>query len=553
VLISDPFKRDQHNKHRPQRTPEPGRLEGLVATRPKEGACATEGLKADMGEGARFGRLVRDGNQRFCSALAQAAVGVALCDITGRFLWVNQAFTEIAGYPEAELYQTNVLSITHPEDLPRVIGKIQGLLAGEINGFVVRKRYLQKSGAVVWTQNSVLAIRAPSGVVENLLALSEDITAEKQAEDALVESRRLLAEAERLAHLGSWNWDLASLRVTWSDELYRIYGLEPDASGAACQSWLERIHPEDRERVREIVGSALRSGAPFAYEKRILRPDGSVRHLYSQCEPRRNDAGEIVRMVGTCLDITERKSGEEALRSSERSLRALAARLQQVREEERTRISREIHDELGQALTGLRMDVAWLESRLPDAAEDIASKFAGMAQLIDATIRSVRRIASELRPDVLDELGLVPAIEWQVQAFQARSAVRCCLVLPETEIKIEPARATAVFRIFQEILTNIARHSRASRVNVALSTSSGDLLLTVRDDGEGIRPAQLEDSRSLGILGMRERAMEFGGTVFIGRLPRRGTQVQVRIPLGRDKGAGAPESTPARFGRAVRG
>jgi PAS domain S-box-containing protein len=160
---------------------------------------------------------VRDGNGRLCGALAEAAVGVALCDIAGRFLWVNQAFTEITGYPETELYRTDVLSITHPEDLPRVIDKIQRLVTGKINGFVVRKRYLQKSGAEVWTQNSVLTIRAPSGAVENLLALSEDITAQKQAEDALVESRRLLAEAERLAHLGSWNWDLASARVTWSD------------------------------------------------------------------------------------------------------------------------------------------------------------------------------------------------------------------------------------------------------------------------------------------------------------------------------------------------
>jgi signal transduction histidine kinase len=234
-------------------------------------------------------------------------------------------------------------------------------------------------------------------------------------------------------------------------------------------------------------------------------------------------------------EIAERRRAEENLRASEENLRALAARLQSVREEERARIAREIHDQLGQALTGLKMDLTWLNARLPAGQKPLAEKVKSMFKLIDDTIQTVRKIASLLRPEVLDQLGLAAAIGWQARDFQMRTGIRCKVVLPTETIAAEPELSTAAFRIFQELLTNVARHAGATRVEVAMRAEAGRLVLEVQDNGKGISEAELSGSKSLGLLGMRERAMLFGGTVEFAGPGRnsggKGTRVTVVLPL----------------------
>ncbi len=219
------------------------------------------------------------------------------------------------------------------------------------------------------------------------------------------------------------------------------------------------------------------------------------------------------------------------LRRSEESLRALAAHLQSVREEERTRIAREVHDELGQALTGLKMDLAWLAKRWPKLPKDLAGKISGMFGLIDATIKSVRRISSGLRPQVLDDVGLVGALKWQAREFQARTGIRCKSELPAEDILLDPEHATALFRIFQEVLTNVGRHAKATRVDIELRPDTDQLVLRVHDNGRGIADADARGQKSLGLLGMRERAQLFGGGVEIKGVRGRGTTVTVSMPL----------------------
>ena len=230
-------------------------------------------------------------------------------------------------------------------------------------------------------------------------------------------------------------------------------------------------------------------------------------------------------------EIGERRRAEEHLRNSEENLRALAARLQSVREEEWTRIAREIHDELGQALTGLKMDLTWVASKLPPDQKALAAKTESMFDLIDGTIQSVRKIATRLRPEVLDELGLGPAIEWQAKEFQKRSGVRCKLSLVPGDAAIDRDRSTAAFRIFQELLTNVARHASATRLDVSMRVDGGVLVLEVEDNGKGIDEAALLNPKSLGILGMRERALPFGGDIEITGARDQGTRVRVSIPL----------------------
>lgn len=231
-------------------------------------------------------------------------------------------------------------------------------------------------------------------------------------------------------------------------------------------------------------------------------------------------------------EIAERKRAEDHLRKSEENLRALAVHLQSVREEEWTRIAREIHDELGQALTGLKMDLKWVADRLPESQGALAERAKSMFGLIDGTIASVRKIASHLRPEVLDHLGLTAAVEWHAGDFRKRTGIRCNLSLPSDPPAVDRERSTAAFRIFQELLTNVARHANATRVDIAMRTDSGALVLTVEDNGKGIEESAVFDAKSLGLLGMRERVLPFGGTVEIAGVRGSGTKGVVSIPLG---------------------
>ncbi|MBI3043072.1 MAG: response regulator [Betaproteobacteria bacterium] len=234
-------------------------------------------------------------------------------------------------------------------------------------------------------------------------------------------------------------------------------------------------------------------------------------------------------------EIAGRKQTEQRLRESEEKLRALAVHLQTVREEEQIRISREIHDQLGQTLTGLKMDLTWLAGRLPADQGPLKEKTESMFGLIDNTIHSVRRIASGMRPEALDEAGLAAAIGWQARDFQLRTGIRCKVDLPQDSNGLDPDRATAVFRIFQEVLTNVARHANATRVDVAMRLDADRLALEVRDNGKGIPGADIHSPKSLGLLGMRERALPFDGRIEISSAPGEGTQVMVSIPLYQDR------------------
>lgn len=230
-------------------------------------------------------------------------------------------------------------------------------------------------------------------------------------------------------------------------------------------------------------------------------------------------------------EIAERERAEEQLRHSLDQLRALAARLQFVREEERMRIAREIHDELGQACTALKMDIALLARRAGKSQVQLRDKANSAMRLVDNLIQSMRRMASELRPSTLDDLGLVAALEWQAQEYESRTEIRCHLTLPSDALTVDAARSTAIFRIFQEALTNIARHAKATRVDASLAKNQNSLVLQVRDNGIGYDPKQLKVGRSLGLVGMRERALLLDGEFAIEGVPKKGTTITVRIPI----------------------
>ncbi len=246
--------------------------------------------------------------------------------------------------------------------------------------------------------------------------------------------------------------------------------------------------------------------------------------------PFRGPSGELIGIVEDFKDISQRKKTEEELRQSRARLRELASYLECAREKERTRIAREIHDELGQALTALKMDMHWLTQRLPRSDQPSIEKMRGISELIDANVHLVQRISSELRPGLLDNLGLSAAIEWQTDQFQHRTGLECDIISEPEDVVLDQTRSTAIFRIFQEALTNIARHAKATKVEVLLREDPTEVELRVCDDGRGITKKEIFDPKSFGLMGIRERANSLGGMVKIFGAQNQGTTVWVQIP-----------------------
>jgi len=280
----------------------------------------------------------------------------------------------------------------------------------------------------------------------------------------------------------------------------------------------------------------LRGTRRFDREFRIVRPNGEVRFLHSQGDVIRDERGRPVRMFGAAQDITERKRAEEQLKATNEQLRSLSARLQSAKEQESIRIARELHDELGAALSSLRWDLEAVIEVMSNATNlsqfvDATKRIEAVIDLTDATVNVVRRIASELRPIALDELGLSEAIEWQARQFQERTGIIVQCDCDQESVDLTGEQSTAVFRIFQEALTNILRHAQATTVQIQLHKENGVVILTISDNGRGITDDEKSGKRTLGLLGMQERAHLVGGEIDINGSHGNGTVVTVRLPI----------------------
>jgi PAS domain S-box-containing protein len=720
-------------------------------------------------------KALPSGEERWRAIFQNSRIGVALVGPDRHFLLTNARFQELVGYTEAELRQMTVLELTHPDDRAEHEKAASEIRTGRRKDVQIEKRYLRKGGGIVWVRSTAFLAPCPEGTTPCAIALVEDITDRKLAEERLRKQERQFLDAQRVAHFGSWEWDPVADVSVWSEELYRILGLEPGSFRPDLGTYLTWVLPDDREFVRSAIEGAMAGGTNIEYETRIMRPDGSTgiiriygvpvfdrsgavarfvgvtqditerrqaeldalekerrlrlafdqmqamlwttdlelrltsvhgaslqplgrepkdvvgtpiadyfssadstevaphrralagehaeyetsrggQPLQVRVDPLRDEEGNVVGVIGVAVDISEQRRAEELLRESEaryrllfefnpspmwvideetfrflavnnaavrhygysreeflsmkatdirspeevvrwkehfhtrseiyergvwrhlkkdgaeievevvaraidfagrparlalvrdvterrraeerlarsaHEMRTLTARLQTIRDEESARIAREVHDEVGQALTALAMDVAWLGNQLGarDREARLPAKLQDMAQLLETTSKSVERIASDLRPAVLDELGLEAAAQWAVRRFEERTKIPCRFESLVTGTPFDPLRATAAFKILQEALTNISRHAHARQVSVQLYTDEAGLHLEVQDDGVGIDPPRIGDSRSFGLLGMRERARAFDGNCVIAGRPTGGTTVSATIPL----------------------
>ena len=350
--------------------------------------------------------------------------------------------------------------------------------------------------------------------------------------------------------------------LTWNEGAERLHGFATDE--IIGKNYSVFFTDEDRAagKPQAQLSSAAEAGQAEDEGWR-LRKGGEAFWANAHLTALRDEQGNFHGFAKITRDMTERREREESVRAvkeelerrviertaeliqvnrtlqsevqerqrAEEQLRALAGRLQSVREDERTRLAREIHDALGQMCTALKMDVAWIAKRLPKEEKRLAEKTEGALKLVGDLIKSLRRLSAELRPSTLDALGLIAALEWQAQEFQAHTGIRCQLYLPEKEAILDKERSTAIFRIFQETLTNVARHSGANLVQTSLVVGESNIALITHDNGKGFDPSTAEKQGSLGLLGMKERAHLLGGDFKVASAPEKGTTVVVHIPL----------------------
>jgi signal transduction histidine kinase len=355
-----------------------------------------------------------------------------------------------------------------------------------------------------------------------------DIAERQRADEVLRQSEERFRRLVDVMPVAVYVCDTSGIIQSYNDRAVELWGRAPQWGGTAqryCGSL--RLYTPDGQLVphqESKMAEVLRTGIEARdLEVMIERPDGSSIVALVNIVPLKNGDGELIGAMNSFQDITERKRAQEDLQHSFEQLRALAGRLQSVREEERKRVARELHDQLGQALTAIKMDVSSLKHVTKQRSESLL-------RLIDQTIESVRRISTELRPGILDELGLMATVEWAAEEFESRTGTTCRLDLPQAEIVIDREIATALFRILQETFTNVARHAHATHVNVRLAREDGSLTLEVHDNGKGISEEQVSAASSLGILGMQERVLLLGGELAISGAPDEGTTIHVRIP-----------------------
>jgi PAS domain S-box-containing protein len=463
--------------------------------------------------------------------LEHLPVGIWLADAQGSIVYGNPAGQEVwrgARYVPTEkfhLYEgwwadTGKKIEAHEWALARAIEK------GEtsINEVIDIRCF---DGSMKTVLNSALPLFDSAGHFEGAIVINQDITEARRAEVALREREASLAQAQAQAHLGSWRLDIPSNVLAWSDESYRIFGMTP-GTPQTYETFLACVHPDDRLYVDRAWHAGMR-GEPYDIQHRLL-VQGQVKWVRERADLEFTEDGSLLRGVGTIQDITELKHHEDELLRSRQELRELAAHHEKIREAERGRIAREIHDELGQYLTALRMDTAMLNIQFGANQPELARHVTGMKETIDATIGVVRNLAAALRPAALD-MGLGSAAEWLLAGFQDRTGIRTRLEMPEGEdLKVDDDRATAAFRILQESLTNITRHARATSVCVRIERRDA-LEIEVCDNGVGFDPTVVRSRKTFGLMSIRERALMFGGESRIDSTPGAGTTLRVAIPL----------------------
>jgi two-component system, NarL family, sensor histidine kinase UhpB len=459
--------------------------------------------------------------------------GIRITDSDGKIIAANPAFCKLFDKPEEELINQPFHLLYHPNIQSEIMKEYQFDFTHKNIKTQLDRKAILWNGRKVWFEFSYSVIRSLSS--ESLvMSVVRDISERKETELGLVKSER----------------QYRSLFNNTSDAMFVCYlnygktlGSFVEVNEKACQilgrsmnELLQQdpLHVFFENKEDEILKFIDRLNANKSIIFNAVLTGNNTDRIPAEINSRLFDYNERPAILFISRDIAERRNFEEKLKQRTNQLRNLASKLQSIREEERKMISREIHDELGQMLTVLKIQISLLSNKITDN-EIIKLKFNSVEKLIDNSIESVQKISSKLRPGLLDELGLIPAIEWQTQDFMEKTGIDCECILPKEEIILEQEKSTALFRIFQESIFNTARHANASKIFINLQNVNNNLVLEIIDNGKGITQNQINDPKSLGLLGMKERALILGGSVEIKSSMNNGTIVKAVIPFINDK------------------
>lgn len=455
-----------------------------------------------------------------------ARLGVALVSAyDNKLILFNPAFAAMCGGGSVTplgLALEDLIAPSRKEELAR------GLESILVNGHCHLETELMRH------DNSTLPVLLNGYVIRNESAGTNyiainvtDLSEQRLLEQQLSESESCLAQIQGQVCMGNWQLDARVDCLHWSEECRRIFGVKGNEP-LTYHDFLQAVHPDDRQMVDSSWQATLQ-GKSYDIQHRII-VTGKTRWVREIAQLVFEADGSVSGGVGTVQDITAMKLKELELLRSRQMVRELAAHNERIREEERGRISRELHDEMGQWLTAIRLDASTLLMRSAPPDPELNSTLKDMKANIDHTIKVVREIASSVRPEALDA-GLLPAARWLLSSFQARTSIQCTLEVQPDDFDLDEGRTIAAFRILQESLTNVSRHALATEVIVVIARDSQQLTMSIRDNGLGLDTNAVRGKSGFGLLGMRERALIFGGESCIRNDPNGGARVSVRIPL----------------------
>src|SRR5271170_5315639 len=444
------------------------------------------------------------------------------------FTWSAQMYRMLGLPPDDQsIPLARACALFHPDDRARVTQEVADLiqfgrpLENEV-------RFTLPDGQIRVFHSRAVPVTNESGDVARITGMSQDITDQKLAQDQLRKSESLLAQAEEIAKLGSWEMDTIHSTFTCSTEFFRMLGLEPLTGPVPLEDWWARIHLEDLAASKQVVENAVASNTPLEYVSRYTMPDGRVRVFYTRAIPLADASGQVTRFVGFSHDITEQKRVED-------DLRRLSRQLLTLRSEEQRRLARELHETASQTLTALKMTLKQIEDSLPARDLRVRELAKSCRTLASDAIREVRTISSILHPPLMDEAGLTVGLGTYVRLFAERSGVAVNFTIPDNFQRLPKEVELTLFCIAQESLANVHRHSKARSVQIFVDRSPSHVSLAVRDDGIGMAAPSHNDRRNsllgIGIAGMRERVSQLQGEFRIHSTPGKGTAIHVILPL----------------------
>jgi PAS domain S-box-containing protein len=477
----------------------------------------------------KLGDKLLQSEERWTAVLGSIGEAVIATDSEGRITFLNPVAAALTGWPAEEALHLpigRVLKLINEESGLTADNEVLRVLKNrEILAVANHVDLVTRDGREIAVEHSAAPIFAAEGKVIGVVLIFRDVAERRRERIATAEQAALL----ELTQDSVFAIDMEGRVQFWSRGAEVMLGYtKAEAAGKIAH---EMLCTEFSKPFAEITAQLMQLGH---WEGDLIKTakDGRRVVVAGRWALQWGKRGQPPRVLVVNSDITQRKQGEELLVLQREQLRALADRLQRVREEDRKSVARDLHDQIGQILTAIKMDLAWMSRHLPASESDVLARLKESTQSIDNGVKAVRTICSGLRPGILDDLGLAAAIEWQAGEFSSRNDVLCQVSVPPVDLHLDGDRATATFRIFQECLTNVIRHAQAKQVRVTLSQEDENIVLVVEDDGMGFRVSDLSSTLgSLGLLGMKERAQCCGGDVEISSSPGSGTTVTVRVPL----------------------